>query len=93
MGDTSVMGSVGTEDYRPGLDSHFHTDYTFHAEVPDIAVLRAVVVPERGGDTMWANTCDAFDALSTTMQTFLEGLSAFHSQGAVFNDIVMQAIR
>ena len=90
MGDTSVMGSVGTADYQPGVDSHFHTDYTFHAEVPDIAVLRAVVVPERGGDTMWANTCDAFDALSTTMQTFLEGLSAFHSQGSAFNDIVMQ---
>ena len=90
LGDTSLMGSVGTDDYRPGIDSHFHTDYTFHTEVPDIAVLRAVIVPEHGGDTMWANTCDAYDALSTPMQTFLEGLDAFHSQGVAFNDIIIQ---
>ena len=90
LGDTSLMGNVATDDYRPGIDSHFHTDYTFHTEVPDVAVLRAVVVPERGGDTMWANTCDAYDALSTPMQQFLEGLDAVHSQGPVFNDIIIR---
>jgi taurine dioxygenase len=90
LGDTALMGSVGTDDYRPGTDSHFHTDYTFHTEVPDVAVLRAVVVPERGGDTMWANTCDAYDALSAPLQSFLEGLDAFHSQGQIFNDIVIR---
>jgi taurine dioxygenase len=90
LGDTSLMGSVGTDDYQPGMDSHFHTDYTFHTEVPDVAVLRAVVVPERGGDTMWANTCDAYDALSTPLQAFLDGLDAFHSQGSIFNDIIIR---
>jgi taurine dioxygenase len=90
LGDPSLMGSVGTDDYRPGTDSHFHTDYTFHTEVPDVAVLRAVVVPERGGDTMWANTCDAYDALSVPLQAFLGGLDAFHSQGAIFNDIIIR---
>jgi taurine dioxygenase len=89
LGDQSLMGSVGTDDYRPGVDSNFHTDYTFHHEVPDVAVLRAVVVPEHGGDTMWANTCAAYDALSEPMRAFLDGLDAFHSQGSTFNDIVI----
>lgn len=90
LGDTSLMGSVGTDDYKPGVDSHFHTDYTFHTDVPDVAVLRAVVVPERGGDTMWANTCDAYDALSAPLQTFIDGLDAIHSQGPIFNDIIIR---
>jgi taurine dioxygenase len=88
LGDESLMGSVGTDDYKPGVDSHFHTDYTFDPHVPDLAFLRAVVVPTHGGDTMWANTCAAFDALSPALQSFLVELDAFHSQGAVFNDIV-----
>jgi taurine dioxygenase len=90
LGDTSLMGNVATDDYRPGIDSHFHTDYTFHTEVPDVAVLRAVVVPGHGGDTMWANACDAYDALSAPMREFLDGLDAFHSQGPIFNDIIIR---
>jgi taurine dioxygenase len=90
LGDHSLMGSVGTDDYKPGTASHFHTDYTFDTHVPDLAILRAVVVPSRGGDTMWANSCDAYDALSPALQSFLDGLDALHSQGPVFNDIVIQ---
>ena len=71
-----------------GDTSHFHTDYTFDPHVPDFAFLRADIVPTHGGDTMWASTTAAFDALSPTLQSFLEELDAFHSQGAVFNDIV-----
>ena len=82
------MGSVATDDYKPGVDSHFHTDYTFDPHVPDFAVLRADVVPTHGGDTMWASTTAAFDALSPSLQSFLQELDAFHSQGPVFNDIV-----
>ena len=88
LGDTSLMGSVATDDYKPGVDSHFHTDYTFDPHVPDLAFLRADIVPTHGGDTMWASTTAAFDALSPSLQSFLEELDAFHSQGAVFNDIV-----
>ncbi len=88
LGDDSLMGSVATDDYKPGVDSHFHTDYTFDPHVPDFAILRADVVPTHGGDTMWASTTAAFDALSPSVQSFLEGLDAFHSQGPVFNDIV-----
>ena len=63
LGDDSLMGSVATDDYKPGVDSHFHTDYTFDPHVPDFAILRADVVPTHGGDTMWASTTAAFDAL------------------------------
>jgi len=79
LGDQSLMGSVSTDDYRPGVDSNCHTDYTFHHEVPDVAVLRAVTVPDHGGDTMWANTCAAYDALSDGMRRLVDRLIGVNS--------------
>jgi taurine dioxygenase len=42
-------------------------------------VLRAVTVPEFGGDTCWSSMYAAWDALSGPMQRMLEGLTAVHS--------------
>jgi alpha-ketoglutarate-dependent taurine dioxygenase len=39
-----------------GRASSWHTDVTFVPDYPKISVLRGVVVPETGGDTVWANT-------------------------------------
>ena len=44
-------------------------------------MLRAIDMPERGGDTIWASTYAAYDALSPTMQELLVGLTAFHDMG------------
>ena len=56
----------------PSAD-HWHTDVTWVAEPPDYALLQALVVPERGGDTLWASTTAAHDALSPVMQELLVG--------------------
>lgn len=90
LGHTNTLGTVGTDDYQPGSDSNFHTDYSFCDDTPDLAVLRALVVPSRGGDTMWVNMYEAYDALSTTMRSILDGLDAFHDQGQRFNEIVSE---
>jgi|SRR5581483_3495854 len=56
----------------------WHTDLTFQAEPPLGAMLHAVVVPEVGGDTIWVDMAAAYDALSPTLQRFLDGLQAAH---------------
>ena len=58
---------------------YWHSDSTFLPAPPLGAVLRAVTLPSLGGDTCWASMYAAYDALSATMQQFLEGLTALHS--------------
>lgn len=56
----------------------WHTDIPFEARPPKFGVLAAKVVPDVGGDTMWADTAAAYDALSPTMQQLLAGLSVHY---------------
>ena len=63
----------------------WHSDVSCDAEPPDGSILHLHVVPDSGGDTMFANTCAAFDTLSPAMQAFLSELSATHSGAHVFN--------
>lgn len=65
-----------------GLD--WHTDITFVPAPPNGSILNAVVMPESGGDTMWTNQVAAFEALSPTMQSFLETLTAVHDGASAF---------
>src|SRR5437879_12689002 len=39
-----------------GRADQWHTDVTFVDAYPKISVLRGVVIPEFGGDTIWSNT-------------------------------------
>jgi taurine dioxygenase len=64
-------------DSPPEAD-YWHTDVTWTAVPPDYALLAAEVIPERGGDTLWASTTAAFDALSPAMQEFVSGLTVVH---------------
>ena len=62
---------------KPQAD-YWHTDVTWTADPPTYAILQADLVPERGGDTLWASTTAAYDALSPTMQELLAGLRVVH---------------
>ena len=59
-------------DSRPTADQ-WHTDVTWITEPPDYALLAATVVPERGGDTLWASMTAAYEGLSPTMQEIVAG--------------------
>ena len=85
-----LLSHIKSDAYGPDADSEFHTDYTFHPETPDAAALRAITIPSRGGDTIWGNMCQAFDALSVDIQQLVSGLEAFHSQGERFNELIVQ---
>jgi len=56
----------------------FHSDVSCDIEPPLGTMLQLHVLPECGGDTMFANMYLAYEALSKPMQVFLGGLKAFH---------------
>ncbi|MBP3962623.1 TauD/TfdA dioxygenase family protein [Paenibacillus lignilyticus] len=62
-----------------GRADSWHTDVTFVDAYPQASILRAVVVPEFGGDTVWANTAAAYDNLPAELQKLVDGLWAVHS--------------
>ena len=57
----------------------WHSDMTFRQHPPLGTVLRAHVIPAKGGDTLWSSMTAAYAALSPTMQDFLSTLTAMHS--------------
>jgi taurine dioxygenase len=60
------------------LANAWHEDLSYTYDPPLLGILRAVQIPERGGDTMWVNLYKAYDTLSEPMRRILEGLSAWH---------------
>jgi taurine dioxygenase len=74
--ELSILES--TPDAPTKIDT-WHTDMTFLECPPLGTILRARVVPEKGGDTMWASLFAAYDSLSERMKRYLEGLRAVHS--------------
>lgn len=62
-----------------GRASSWHTDVTFVPDYPKISILRSVVVPEAGGDTVWANTAAAYQELPTVLRDLADRLWAVHS--------------
>ena len=67
MGSDEVVAYVTNDADNPPIgDSDFHTDYTFNHEIAAVAVLQAQEVTSDGGDTIWADTHAAYDALSGT---------------------------
>ena len=80
-----IMGATGPtfqviEDgpNSPNEADQWHTDVTWAAEPPKVALLRAGIVPESGGDTMWGSMTTAYQALSPVMQELLAGLEVVH---------------
>lgn len=57
----------------------WHTDVTFVDAYPKASILRSVVAPASGGDTVWANTASAYQDLSPALKALAEELWAVHS--------------
>lgn len=57
----------------------WHTDVTFVDAYPKASILRSVVAPAFGGDTLWANTATAYNELPTELRELADKLMAVHS--------------
>lgn len=65
-------------DNPPWGTDVWHSDETFRVEPPMGTMLRAVIVPELGGDTMYTSMSAAFEGLSDRTQQLISGLEAIH---------------
>jgi taurine dioxygenase len=61
-----------------GRANSWHTDVTFAVAPPKISVLRGVVIPPWGGDTVWANTAAAYQGLPPALRELADKLWAVH---------------
>ena len=68
-------------DRAAPLTDIWHADETYRPEPPRLTMLKAVVVPELGGDTMFASMRAAYEGLSDRMRTHIAGLTARHGFG------------
>ncbi len=59
--------------------SSWHTDVTFVPAYPEASILRAIQLPEAGGDTLWANAVSAYEELPEPLKTLADNLWALHS--------------
>ncbi|MGG0857346.1 TauD/TfdA dioxygenase family protein [Metabacillus fastidiosus] len=62
-----------------GRANSWHTDVTFVDAYPQASILRAVVIPEAGGDTVWANTAAAYNSLPEELRDLADKLWAVHT--------------
>jgi alpha-ketoglutarate-dependent taurine dioxygenase len=62
--------------YIPG--EGWHTDHSNDTRPPKATVLHAVELPDKGGDTQFANMAAAYGALPKAMQDRIGGLLAIH---------------
>jgi alpha-ketoglutarate-dependent taurine dioxygenase len=77
----TVPSVAGTEavldiDAENGRASRWHTDVTFVPAFPQFSVLRGVVIPPVGGDTVWANTVAAYETLPPLLRGLADQLWA-----------------
>jgi taurine dioxygenase len=62
-----------------GVENIWHSDGTCFETPPLGAALRAVEVPELGGDTLWADMAAAYDGLSPDIKNRIDELTAVHA--------------
>ncbi|KAF8492247.1 taurine catabolism dioxygenase [Gautieria morchelliformis] len=82
--DISVIsseGGIARADYMKGnrASNGWHSDITFEHVPADYTLLKMHLLPPVGGDTLWASGYEAYDRLSPTLRSFLEGLTAIHN--------------
>jgi taurine dioxygenase len=82
--DILILSNVTKNGEPIGLadaGTYFHTDYSY-LEVPARAtLLYSIQVPQKGGDTLFANQYAAYDDLPSNMKKRIEGLVALHHYG------------
>ncbi|MFV0524674.1 MAG: TauD/TfdA dioxygenase family protein [Acidimicrobiales bacterium] len=69
---------LAKDDKTGGYENTWHSDVSWRL-VPSLgSILRAIEVPDVGGDTMWADMGAAYDHLSDDMKQRIDGLVAVH---------------
>jgi taurine dioxygenase len=79
------MMTVGNTFKRAANDTpavFWHTDQSYEAEPASATMLYAIMAPEVGGETAFADMVAAYEALDDAMKRRIEPLEAIHAYGA-----------
>lgn len=71
-----------------GTENVWHSDVTWRPEPSLGSILRAVEIPEVGGDTLWANMEEAYSDLPDELKEKLDGLLAEHNFMRAFGHLI-----
>ena len=66
---------------------HFHSDHMHMEDPPKFSMLQMNVLPDHGGDTMFADLVASYEALSAPFRAFLEGLTGLYVSRDPSDDI------
>lgn len=77
--DTRRSGEPEAGQAGGARADQWHTDITFLEAYPRISILRNVVAPDSGGDTVFSNTVAAYDTLPEPLKALADRLWAVHS--------------
>jgi taurine dioxygenase len=86
-GHPEVMIIHADERSERVAGENWHSDVSCAPEPPMGSILRLFTVPERGGDTLFANMYAAYEALSDRMKSYLDGLSAVHDGAPYYREV------
>jgi len=70
----NVIPIIKEKDTRMNFGGGWHSDMSYQEKPVMATCLYAIEVPERGGDTLFANMTAAYDVLSEGLQDLLDGL-------------------
>jgi len=89
-----VVRTRRVDGRRVAFGQQWHADLTYTLRPATGSCLYCVALPEVGGDTLFANLALAWQALTPTMQSLLEGLEAVHdiTHGNSFRDASAQQV-
>src|ERR1051325_955529 len=76
-----IFEVVKEEQETTNFGGNWHSDTTYLQKPPAATLLYALETPSHGGDTLFANTCAAYEALSHGMRAMLDGLIGVNSAG------------
>jgi alpha-ketoglutarate-dependent taurine dioxygenase len=81
-----VPGIEERREYEIG--NKWHTDVTFMETPPLGSILNALVIPDAGGDTLWADTQAAYEGLSQPIKDLVDNLTAVHDGTGQFGKLL-----
>jgi taurine dioxygenase len=82
-----ILRIAHNKDKR-GTENFWHSDVTWRPQPSLGSILRAVKLPDVGGDTLWADMEAAYNGLSDEVKEKLEGLQAQHSFLKAFGHLI-----
>ena len=90
-GHPEIAMVLKEKDQTAAVGEGWHTDHSYDQEPALGSILHAIEMPPFGGDTLFVSMGAAYEALSTPMRQFLDGLTAVHSSRHVFGAAAMDS--